>query len=72
MFDFIIKLFAIMTVFYVIWALFDCLKNEKQRPYFWVIVILLTGIIGAIPYSIRASKRRGSFSSFGREFSFKD
>ncbi len=72
MFDSTVKFFVTLVVFYVIWAIFDCLKNEKEKRYFWLLILLATGIIGAIPYSLRARKRRGSFSSFKSDFGFKE
>ena len=53
-------LFLVCAVFWI-WMLIDCLKREFNDKVLWILILLLTGILGAILYYFLV-KRKGTES----------
>ena len=46
----LLGVFILISTFFWIWMLIDCLKREFKDKIIWVILLVFTGILGAILY----------------------
>jgi len=46
----VIGLISLASIVIWIWMLIDCIKREFDNKVLWILIILITGILGAIIY----------------------